>query len=172
VPYLALAARVLLGVVFLISVGSKLRGPAAFAASVAALRVVPAGWVRAVAVLVVTGEAATVVLLATPAALFGFATAVLLLVAFSVAIGATIRRGTRTTCRCFGTSAVPLGPLHLVRNAALVAVAAGGAVATVSGGAPAAGGLVVAAAAGLLAGGLVTVIDDIRQLFHPYPHVT
>jgi len=97
-PYLALAARVLLGVVFLVSAASKLRGPAAFAASI--------------------------------------------------------------------------GPIHLVRNAALIAVAAGGAVATVSGGTPQPGGLVVAIAAGLLAGGLVTSIDDIRLLFQPHPTIT
>lgn len=50
--------------------------------------------------------------------------AVALLVVFSALIALRLSRGEHPVCACFGTwSARPLGPGHLLRNAALLAVA-------------------------------------------------
>ncbi|GIG61499.1 methylamine utilization protein MauE [Longispora fulva] len=173
--YLVLASRCLIGVVFLASVSTKVAGPAAFAAFVRSVRrmlLVPSGLVKPVAGVVVAAEAAIVVLLAVPTratAVAGFAVATGLLLAFAGAITVTVRRGTRTTCRCFGASTVPLGPAHVLRNLLLVAVAVAGGVAAPTGGSLRLGESLVAAVAGLVLGGLVTVMDDIRALFHPTP---
>lgn len=50
--------------------------------------------------------------------------AVGLLVAFSALIVARIREGHRPPCACFGAwSSTPIGPVHLIRNAVLLALA-------------------------------------------------
>lgn len=171
--YFALFARVLIGTVFLVSAATKLRSPTAFAAfkrSVRKMKLVPAGLVTPVAAGVVVGEASIVALLAVPAAmpaLLGFAVATALLAAFTAAIVLVVRRGTDLTCQCFGASTVPLGPVHVVRNLVLLAVAVAGALAVRSGGQPHLGEAVIAATAGLVGGGLVTVLDDIVRLFSP-----
>ncbi len=171
--YFTLFARVLIGTVFLVSAVAKLRSPAAFAAftrSVRKMKLVPAALVVPVAAAVVAGEVSIVALLAVPAdvtALLGFAVATGLLAAFTVAIVLVVRRGTDLTCQCFGASTVPLGPVHVVRNLVLLAVAVAGALAIRSGGELHLGGAGIAVIAGLVGGGLVTVLDDILGLFAP-----
>lgn len=47
-----------------------------------------------------------------------------LLIAFTVAIARQMRRGARPPCACFGSwSSRPIGAAHVVRNAALIALA-------------------------------------------------
>ncbi len=49
--------------------------------------------------------------------------AITMLLAFSIMIVARLREGRRPPCACFGAwSATPIGPRHLVRNAALAAL--------------------------------------------------
>jgi hypothetical protein len=171
--YLAVFSRVLIGTVFLVSAATKLRSPAAFAAfarSVRKMKLVPTALITPVAVAVVAAEVGIVVLLAVPVAVTGLLGSVVaagLLTAFTVAIVQVVRRGTDLTCQCFGASTVPLGPVHVVRNIVLFAVAVAGALATRSGGEPQLGVAVIAVTAGLVGGGLVTVLDDILRLFVP-----
>jgi hypothetical protein len=173
--YVALAGRVLIVTVFLVSASTKLRSAAAFGAfrrSTRRMAILPERLVRPVAVLVVAGEAAIVLLVATPTlvtGLLGLALAGALLAGLAVAIGITVHRGTSTTCQCFGHSAMPLGTVHIVRNVALVAVAAVAAVTGARGGGLEIGGALLAALAGVLLGALVTVLDDIRQVLRPMP---
>jgi hypothetical protein len=175
--YVEVACRFAVGVVFVVSAASKLRGAAALREFVRSLRrmdVLPPAMVGPVAAVVVAAEVVVVALLVMPVtagAVAGFALAALLLAGFGVAIVVSVRRGRRVACRCFGSSATPLGPWHLVRNAALLAVAglglaAAGLVAT----SPAP--VVVAAMAGLLVGGLATATDDLVELFRPVAHRT
>jgi hypothetical protein len=159
---LALAARCLLGVVFLVSALSK-RDFSAFSVSLRRMRVMPAGWVRPVGILVVAAEALTVVLLAIPGTALGFALAVVLLGTFTAAIVAVLSRGIAEPCPCFGPKAAPLGWEHLGRNAFLLVVAILGGFA--SSGAASTGALVVAAAAGVVVGALITRLDDLVALF-------
>jgi len=173
VRYLAVGASGVVGVVFLVSSVSKLAGRQSFRGFVTALadmRVLPAGLVLPVAVLVVTGEFGVWLLLAVPVAALsvtGLVIAIGMLTAFTVGIGSVLKSGLPTSCRCFGPTAAPFGPRHIVRNVLLVCVAAVGSVAWVRSGPASTGGLLVALAAGLLVGGLVTVLDDLIDLFRP-----
>ncbi|MET9803635.1 MauE/DoxX family redox-associated membrane protein [Streptomyces sp. NPDC006368] len=111
----------------------KIRNAASFLAfqdAVAALGRVPAARAGVPAAAVVFAEAATVLLLAVPwphgdrlPAVIGLLTAIGLLASFTYAIARALRAGTRVACRCFGTSAGPVGPPQLVRNAVLLVVA-------------------------------------------------
>ncbi|WP_328855647.1 hypothetical protein OHB01_17295 [Microbispora hainanensis] len=179
--YLFAFCRLLTGIVFLMSAVSKLRGRTAYEEFTAAIRALvpllrlPA---RPVAALVVTAEAAVAPLLAwPPTVLAGFCLALGLLVAFTVAIVVALRRGRRVPCRCFGASAVPVGPGHLARNAVLLAAATAGAVqagavqagaGTVLAGLGPAGFVAVALAAGAAAV-LLSAIGEIAGLFTSSP---
>ncbi|ETK33450.1 MauE/DoxX family redox-associated membrane protein [Microbispora sp. ATCC PTA-5024] len=125
--YLFAFCRLLTGIVFLMSAVSKLRGRAAYEEFTAVTRALTRLPARPVAVLVVSAEVAVAPLLAwPPTALAGFCVALGLLVAFTVAIAVAVRRGRRVPCRCFGASAVPVGPGHLARNAVLLVTTAAG----------------------------------------------
>ncbi|WP_413803761.1 MauE/DoxX family redox-associated membrane protein [Streptomyces iranensis] len=169
-----IAVRAMIGVVFLIAFLSKSAGRGRFTAfveSLPAMGVVPLRLVGPAAVAVVAAEGAVCALLiveSNGATVAGLALAAGLLSAFTAAIARTIRRGTGATCRCFGASAAPLGRRHLLRNVVLTAVAAAAGLMAQADRAPAtATGALVAAAAGLVTGALVTVLDDLTELFRP-----
>jgi hypothetical protein len=127
--YFVLGCAVALLLVFGVSAVTKLRSRSAYAAFVRSTRqLLPPGsrQVTRAAWVVVGAEVATVVLLPVfPVA--GLAVAAALLIAFSVAILAAVRRGVSAPCRCFGASSRPLGRSQAARNAtlALLAVAGG-----------------------------------------------
>jgi len=163
--YLAFGCRCLLLAVFAFSAWGKLRDAAAF--RVATAQLVPAArrYATPLAVVVVAAELAAVVLLAAlPPAGLGIGLA--LLVAFTAAIAAALRRGGSAPCRCFGASTRPLGARHLVRNAFLLLVTTTGLVATSFepvGSEPAGFAMAVATAAVLTA--LVLSFDALADLF-------
>ncbi|WP_161627929.1 MauE/DoxX family redox-associated membrane protein [Microbispora catharanthi] len=178
--YLFAFFRLLTGIVFLMSAVSKLRGRAAYEEFTVATRALTRLPARPVVALVVTAEVAVAPLLAwPPTMLAGFCVALGLLVAFTVAIVVAMRRGRRVPCRCFGASAVPVGPGHLARNAVLIAAAAAGAVQAGIGAVPAWTGAVPAglgpaglAAVALAAGAtavLLSAIGEIAGLFTSSP---
>ncbi|PWK84975.1 hypothetical protein C8D88_107182 [Lentzea atacamensis] len=128
---LDLFARVLLAAVFLAAFAGKVRtrqGFAEFRDSIGAL----APWLPAqpVAIAVLAGEAAAVVLLAVPGTGLGYALATGLLAAFCCGIVLAIRSRKAVRCKCFGAGGDVLGPKHLVRNGLLIAVAVTGAFVT------------------------------------------
>jgi Methylamine utilisation protein MauE len=175
VPYVLVACRALLLVVFATSAFGKVRGRPAwsgFLQSVRDLRLVPARWVDAVAVTVVGGEAAVVLLLAVPAtAAVGFALAGALFATFTVAIIVTLRRGVTAARRCFGSTALPLGRRHELRNGLLLTVAALGALSrSAPPSSPHPSGLVVAVASGLIGAAFLMFFDEIVELFAPAAH--
>ncbi|MEY9935501.1 hypothetical protein ABH926_010183 [Catenulispora sp. GP43] len=166
--YLNLLCRGLLGAVFLIAFGGKVRSPAAlraFAGSLADL-----GWLSArlrpaavVGLLVVEG--ATVLLVVWPGtAAAGFAAAFALLVVFVLGVGLSMRRGERVRCLCFGADRGPMGVSDVVRNLVLAAVAALGFGSSLAGGTAVAGGAIAAVAGGVAAGVVATRWDDLRFL--------
>ncbi|MEU4265996.1 MauE/DoxX family redox-associated membrane protein [Streptomyces sp. NPDC025273] len=171
--YVEIGMRCLIGAVFLISFLGKVSGPGKFAAfikSVHGMRIVPSRAARPVARVVLAAEASVCLLLAVPAAagaLAGFTVSAALLVSFALAITLSVRRGVRAPCRCFGASAVPLRSWHAVRNLLLTACAAGGAVAATGNGQAHVGGAALAVFGGLLLGVLVTLLDDLFDLFRP-----
>ncbi|MER6514835.1 MauE/DoxX family redox-associated membrane protein [Nonomuraea sp. NPDC001636] len=184
--FVAFGGQCLIGVVFAMSALSKIRGRTARAEFVRATgalltallghRTGPrtARWAAAV---VVVAESAVPVLIAAQvlhplASVVGSAAAAVLLGLFSVAIVRALRRGVRTSCRCFGTSQAPLGRRHLARNLGLLAVAltCGAALPQARSQAwsqawsqPA--GAAVAGGAALVLAVLVSRLDDLVELF-------
>ncbi|NUR28020.1 MAG: methylamine utilization protein MauE [Catenulispora sp.] len=132
--YFAFGCRLLLALVFFVAAASKLRGRNDLAEFRAAVREfgVGARWSSTAAGVVIAGElAAGSLMLADATALAGLGLAAALLITFTGAIGAAVRRGTTTNCRCFGASDQPLGMRHVVRNVTLTAIAVAGGTGTV-----------------------------------------
>jgi hypothetical protein len=173
VYYLDVAARFLIGTVFLVAVAGKVSSKDAFTAFVGSLKrmaVLPPGAVGPAARVSVALEALAVVLLAVPlrwTAAAGFTIAGGLLTIFTVAIGLSLRNGNRAPCRCFGASSTPLGPRHLVRNGLLLVVVAVGLIGLGASGELDVAGALTAALAGLVAGGVIAGFDDIVELVRP-----
>ncbi|WP_284746242.1 MauE/DoxX family redox-associated membrane protein [Amycolatopsis sp. RTGN1] len=162
--YLRAAGAALIAVVFAVSSVSKLRDFRGFARSVPVLVPMPASWVPPVSVAVVVAEASIAVLVVVPAtATAGFVLASGLLLAFTVAIAASLRRGQRASCRCFGAADTPVGPRHLARNTVLACLAVLGALAPEY--LPPVAGAAVAVAAGVVVAVLVIAMDDIAVVF-------
>ena len=112
---IATIASIVLGAVFVLAGASKLAAGPAWPAQArdlgapqAAIRVLP--WIEMVI------GALLVVQITEP---WPALVAIALLLAFSVFIVMRIREGQRPPCACFGAwSASPIGPKHLLRNAA------------------------------------------------------
>ncbi|GAB3129483.1 MauE/DoxX family redox-associated membrane protein [Microbispora hainanensis] len=161
----------LLAVVFLASGVSKLRGGRAlraFAASLAAMRLVSRSRAAFVATTLAAAEGCVTVLVAVPLTRqAGFAAAIALLAVLTTGVAVVLARGGGVPCRCFGASPAPLSGRHLVRNLLLVAVALAGLV--LPAGSLALSGWLVAFLAGGLGGVIVTLLDDLVELFVPSP---
>ena len=115
----ATVAAVVLGLAFLLAGGSKLAAGRAWPQQARELGA-PAFVVPLLPWLEVAIGAALVVQLAEPVPAIA---ALVLLVAFSVLIALRLAQGRRPVCACFGAwSATPIGPRHLIRNGALIAV--------------------------------------------------
>ncbi|MGC0419853.1 MauE/DoxX family redox-associated membrane protein [Embleya sp. AB8] len=163
--YLYVGCACLVGLVFAASAVSKFRDFGGFVDSVPRLVPMPVERARPVAILVVAVEASVPVLIAVPPLrVLGFAVAAALLLGFTVAIGIALRRGRRSSCRCFGASEAPLGARHLARNGVLLAAAVGGIPGSPAALPPVAGGA-LAAVAGLIGALLIIMLDDIVDLF-------
>jgi hypothetical protein len=92
-----------------------------------------------------------------------FVVSAALLAVFTGAIGVLLRRGERAPCHCFGVQDAPLGPVHLVRNVVLFAIAVTGALSPA--GAYDAGAVALAVVSGLVVAVLVVRLDDLADLF-------
>lgn len=171
--YFALGIRGLIGAVFLAAFLGKVAGRGAFgefAGSVRDMRLLPAGFVRPVARLVVGIEGSIWLLLAIPVRLtgiVGLSVAAALLGVFAIGVHHSVRRDVRTPCRCFGRAATPLGPRHVARNVLLGIASAAGALGTAPAGPAQPGGAAVAVAGGVLLGLLIAALDDVVELFRP-----
>ncbi|MCX4400010.1 hypothetical protein OG887_44160 (plasmid) [Streptomyces sp. NBC_00053] len=171
-----IAARSLIGTVFLISSLSKARSRGAyrdFANSLAQMRLVPLALEGLAARVVVIAEFAVWVLLAVPTAQtawMGQFLAVGLLAAFAVGISQTMGQRSPVTCRCFGVSSTPVGGWHIVRNALLASVALSCLLVPASS-SVSLGKAMVAALVGLVMGLLTTVLDEIFALFQPITEI-
>lgn len=116
----AAAAAILVGAAFLVAGGAKIAAGAAWPAQAADLGA-PAFVVPFVPWLEILVGAALCAQLARPVT---GAVAAAMMVAFSALLVLRLAQGRRPPCACFGSwSAKPLGWKHLVRNAALLALA-------------------------------------------------
>ncbi|MFF3326399.1 MauE/DoxX family redox-associated membrane protein [Streptomyces sp. NPDC002889] len=131
--FVSATCQALLVLVFGTAVFGKARSATSFAAfreAVVTLGRVPAARAGALAAGIVSAEAVIVVLLAVPwppgvslPRSIGLPAAIGLLCSFTFAIVRARRGGETVSCRCFGTSAGPLGRVQLLRNALLIAAA-------------------------------------------------
>ncbi|TMR22378.1 methylamine utilization protein MauE [Nonomuraea turkmeniaca] len=163
--HVLVASQVLLTTVFVVSAYSKLRSRAALQSFAATLRLLP-GPVRFPAAMATVAmelvAAATLIVLPHT----GLAASGMLLIAFSIWIAVSLRWGRREPCQCFGVSATPLGPVHLIRNGVLLLVVALGWVTLMFPGGPVTVvGLALAVPVGLVGAILLIVFDDIADLF-------
>ena len=156
---LELGCRAALLVVFALAIAGKMRGRASWEAFVQTVGAfgLPSSWPRAPAAAAIVGmeAAATACLIAAPS--LGYALSLGLLAIFTAVLGLALRRGQRTPCRCFGASERPIGPAHVARNVALLAVAAAGLVTRLTG-SPGAAGARETIATLLVGGGVTTAL--------------
>jgi uncharacterized membrane protein len=167
---LAICMRTLLGVVFALALGGKLRSRrsfAEFAASLHEIHWLPGPARAAAPFAVVAVEAVSILLLAVPATVpLGFGLAFATLAVFTASVGWSLRRGETVRCQCFGTDSGPMGASQVARNCVLLVAAAAGLLASTAGSASVAPvGAALAAAGGALAAVLVVRWDDLRFVF-------
>ncbi|WP_165958786.1 MauE/DoxX family redox-associated membrane protein [Actinomadura sp. KC345] len=170
-----LFCRVVLAGIFVVSLISKTRGRNAYREFVDATRAlleVPSRRARPLAGAAVAAEAGTVVLLTVPGmSPTGFAVAAGLLSCFTVALVRAVRRGTGASCGCFGATAAPAAPRHVIRNLLLIALACGALATLLLETRPApgmAGGALTALVAVTLTA-LILRLDDLVDLFRKPP---
>jgi uncharacterized membrane protein YphA (DoxX/SURF4 family) len=167
--YVGVAARAAMFVVFAVSAAGKLRGRRHFLNFAVSLRpFVPArssaGPAIAAAGAVCAAECTVALLLALPAVTrYGCLLAVGLVSVFTVATGWAVATGRRPSCRCFGAHPRPIGAVHVIRNAALVLVAACG----LDAGTVSVAGAVVAMAAGGVGALIAINADDLTEPWRP-----
>jgi hypothetical protein len=164
--YVGLAARVLVAAVLLHAALGKARSRRARADLADTLRAVPAVGVRAAAaahVLIAAEASIAAAALVPTTARVGSALAAALLAGFAGGTGWLLHRRVGAACNCFGGTGAALRRDHVVRNAALAAVAVLAAVAEPAPG-PDPAGAVTAAAAGYVLALLVTRWDDLAGL--------
>ena len=122
----ALILRLGVGAVLLVSGVLKLRDPAEFATEIANYRLLPALSPYIAATLPAAELLLGGALLASsrPWRRAAALAALALFAAFAAAVGSAYFRGINIACGCFGGGGSVIGPLTLLRNAALIAAAA------------------------------------------------
>lgn len=164
-----LGCRLFIGIVLAISAFSKLRSAGSFRAFAGWLASLPLPGMsaRPAAVFLTATETATVLLL-VPArtATAGLVLAAVMFAVFSCGIWAVVRRGASAPCRCFGTSLVPLGTAHVLRNVVLCLIAVTGAAGS-GRTAMVPAGIILTVAVAAAAAVPVLFLDDLLALIRP-----
>lgn len=167
--------RVVLALVFALSVGGKIIDIRAFQEAITDFRLLPPGWSRAAAWGFVLAESAVVVSMVVggPTLVAGFLLALALLSVFSLALVVALRRDTRVSCNCFGRTERRISPYDVLRNAllALCALTGAWALSVPLQSAPIAGTALVglmAACFAVFVTNLKDVIETLRQPFTPF----
>lgn len=121
-PYIFAFSRCAIGLVFLISFLGKIRDMRSFQSAISNFKLLPHWLERPAALGFMTGELVVVVLLILGGswARYGLLIALLMLVAFSVALGAVLARGIQTSCNCFGPNQQNISFYEIVRNSGFI----------------------------------------------------
>lgn len=166
----AVFARVLLAATLAVAGLGKLRGRAAFAAFADTLR--DLGWRseayrRVTATALPAAELGSALLLAVWAAgIWGYAAALVLLLAMTATAATAVKRGRRLRCRCFGRAEERMGASTLIRNGVLVLAGMAGLAAALasSGRSGSAAVEVLGVGGGLLAAAMIVYWADLGYL--------
>jgi Methylamine utilisation protein MauE len=162
--YLLAFCRIATGLLFAVSAIGKLRDFAAFRASVAGFELLPRAWSPIAARVLLGAEVGVVLLLAVGGPLLpvGFWLAALVLLGFSAALVAVLRRGLRVTCNCFGPTTRHVSYYDVIRNLVLLAVALLGVLALAASGQALDGTEIVLVA--LMAGCFVALLTQLADV--------
>ncbi|MFD9942590.1 MauE/DoxX family redox-associated membrane protein [Nonomuraea sp. NPDC059023] len=164
--YLVLAARLLIGLTFTFALVSKVRTRASFTRFKDTLGSSLPGFTAA---LVLSSEAAIIVLLAIPWTVpLGFLCAAGTLAVFTGYLIWNLRGKNPAPCLCFGGTDTPAGVPHIARNLVLLVIAlCGAALSATTGALPTyeVNGLMVSLLAGLAAAIVIALLDDVIALF-------
>ena len=127
---------------------------------------IPARWRTAVAVALVVAEIGTAALLVPPrAAIPGSVAAAALFTVLAVGVRHVVRGARQVRCNCFGSAkAVPLSPIHVLRNGVLVLFAVAASGLSIAGGPVSAPGVLLAAIGALVLAALMVRFDDVAYL--------
>lgn len=117
--YIMAFCRMVIGLVFAISSGSKVFRLQAFRQTIFRFHLFPARFIAPAAMLFLSSEMAVVILLALggQALLPGFVLAIFLLILFSGALLSVVIRGFSTSCNCFGPDQRTISSADIWRNA-------------------------------------------------------
>lgn len=122
--FLSLAARMLLGIVFLVAGAEKLGALSTFGRSIDAYGILPTGLVNIAALLFVWTELVVGILLFAGAAIRGAALVTAgMLVAFLIAIISALARGMTIDCGCFAGKPHPVDMMKVMEDVGLLAAA-------------------------------------------------
>lgn len=174
--YLGLFCAVVLAGVFAVSAREKIGRTRfrVFSSGAGPLELLARRWRKPAAAVVAAAEVAAVAAFTAGSALVlaglgrvllvaAFLGSAALLTVFTAAIGVLLLRGERAPCHCFGVRDAPLGPVHVVRNLVLLAVAVTGALSPA--GAYDAVPVALAVVAAVVVALLVVRLDDLAALF-------
>lgn len=120
--YTLLFFRVVMGLIFTISVIGKLRSMRQFISTLESIRFFQRRWLNIIASIVIFVEFMVVwfMIMGGDWLMIGFGTAALLLAVFSAALVSVLVRGIQVPCNCFGTSNKTVSSVSVWRNIALL----------------------------------------------------
>jgi uncharacterized membrane protein YphA (DoxX/SURF4 family) len=110
--------RVAIGLVFLLSSGSKVRNVSQFQQTITRFRLLPERLSPVISLVGIVAEMTVVLLLVVGGRLLliGFLLATILLLIFCAALASVLARSIQTSCNCFGTSEKPVTKADIYRN--------------------------------------------------------
>jgi hypothetical protein len=125
ISYAACFFRVVIGLVFGISVVGKCKDVGSFKRTITKFRVFPAKYTNGLTLLILLGETSTVIamILGGNYLFWGFLLAIALFLSFSIALALVLIKGIDTSCNCFGPHNKKITHLHVIRSAGLMASA-------------------------------------------------
>lgn len=123
--YMLAFCRVVIGLVFVVSSGSKVLHISRFRQAIRNFHILPGRLSGVAAMLFLCGEFAVVVFVLIGGAflLLGFSLAISLLLLFSFALISVLHRHIRTSCNCFGSKNNSVSTTDVLRNIGLITCA-------------------------------------------------
>lgn len=168
-----MTAQVAVAVVFASAFAGKVRNSRsrrAFAESLTETGLIPRWLATPVTTAILASELVLPFLIIWPGTrLLGLVGSLVLSSTFLIGVTAVVLRGKSASCQCFGTTAMPFGWRHVVRNAILVAIVGGGLLLLLpdKGMSSDLGMAIPGATAGVFLGLLLVTFDQIVELFAP-----
>lgn len=120
--------RITIGLVFAISLAGKLRDISTFIQTITNFQFFPKSFSQPLAYLFLLGELGTLVamIVGTSLLFWGFMAAMLMFLAFSIALSSVVKRKIETSCNCFGPDEKNVGNGHIIRSLGFMACGLGG----------------------------------------------